>query len=732
MTMIKKYIEDKEGNQVLPITHFSAVKDSNGDSLEDILYTESTYDPTTYSGMGRKVLQKNMVSGVNTLTQDMMQATNTIYIIRYDFVLGEDIIVPANCILEFDGGSLSGAYTITGNNTGIEAGLVKIFSTDVMLAGSWNVVEAYPEWFGAKGDDIYDDSDAIQKCLSISSNLWFSEKTYLCNIIIDNPIHINGVVRKSRLRPYDSSKPVIKITDTTINSFHHIIENIVIDGQDEFPNQQTDPAFPTQIGVKFETTIQGSTVFNNVLFIRLEKGVYKSNGNFINTFNNCTFNMCNFGIYAVNGPHAHAGFDYINNCLFLVCFVGIYQNDTNGAADGIDINHCDFEAGLGIDVFLNIPYPVVNPISSIRFCHVEERPDPAECRRPTVIIDNTTYNSYGFYFVNSSILVENVVIQSMKLESSNVILTGSCSQYPDSAIIDKDSNSIIYSDNYTTNRYGSKVISHLGQKYILSDTQELHVDSGFVNNNKILGGDIIARYFFNKTDTTNKNYTNGEMQRGGIPVYENPISNNISTKIEITQSEIDAAAAQYGVESRGVFNSLNENGFDNVTFTPSPSSEYLYFIAKLVFKVSDIGTVSDNSVMSPVLDGTYNQLTKAKFIKDYEDKWMVISCIYGKYFQNSLYPGFITNVPCNFIFAYYELSGFKDKSIAEKYLNSRSICLLEDEYNYDIKKVFDNTYKDSILSNMRIPTGISAYNTTLGKPIYWNGSAWVDATGATV
>ena len=62
MTMYKKYIEDKDGNKVLPITHFSAVKNSNGDSLEDVLYTESTYDPTTYSGMGRKVLQKNMVS----------------------------------------------------------------------------------------------------------------------------------------------------------------------------------------------------------------------------------------------------------------------------------------------------------------------------------------------------------------------------------------------------------------------------------------------------------------------------------------------------------------------------------------------------------------------------------------------------------------------------------------------------------------------------------------------
>lgn len=29
-------------------------------------------------------------------------------------------------------------------------------------------------------------------------------------------------------------------------------------------------------------------------------------------------------------------------------------------------------------------------------------------------------------------------------------------------------------------------------------------------------------------------------------------------------------------------------------------------------------------------------------------------------------------------------------------------------------------------------TGTSIYDTTLGKPIWWNGTAWVDATGATV
>ena len=62
--------------------------------------TTGTTGDYPYNGMGRVVLQKNMVSNVNTLTQDMFYKgesgsrvpnTNTVFVIQHDFVLNSQI-----------------------------------------------------------------------------------------------------------------------------------------------------------------------------------------------------------------------------------------------------------------------------------------------------------------------------------------------------------------------------------------------------------------------------------------------------------------------------------------------------------------------------------------------------------------------------------------------------------------------------------------------------------------
>lgn len=184
--------------------------------------TTGTTGDYPYNGMGRVVIPKNMVNIaeqgepdniVNLLNQDAFEdgegnpLTNTVFVIQYDFVLGEDIEVPSNCLLEFDGGSISAGSgenmdTITGNNTGINAGLVKIFDTSVILSGTWNVSEVYPEWWGVAGYN-YGSNDylPITRALEFGAGkkvvFSYGKQYYLANpvqVYSGTEIVINGTI----------------------------------------------------------------------------------------------------------------------------------------------------------------------------------------------------------------------------------------------------------------------------------------------------------------------------------------------------------------------------------------------------------------------------------------------------------------------------------------------------------------------------------------------------------
>lgn len=80
-------------------------------------YSDKEYDPEHHSGLGRKVL-KLKPDGSNILTQEDFSDANTIYVIQYDFDLNDpngEINIPHGCVLEFDGGTLSGENTLSGS-----------------------------------------------------------------------------------------------------------------------------------------------------------------------------------------------------------------------------------------------------------------------------------------------------------------------------------------------------------------------------------------------------------------------------------------------------------------------------------------------------------------------------------------------------------------------------------------------------------------------------------------
>lgn len=81
----------------------------------------------------------------NLLTQEMLSQSNTVYHIQYDYSTNEDITVPSNCTLLFEGGSITGLtndLNFTGDST-LLMGDVRL--NNVVRNGVWRQTEKVRE-----------------------------------------------------------------------------------------------------------------------------------------------------------------------------------------------------------------------------------------------------------------------------------------------------------------------------------------------------------------------------------------------------------------------------------------------------------------------------------------------------------------------------------------------------------------------------------------------------------
>lgn len=104
------------------------------------------------------------------LKQDFFQQNNKTYYIKNNYILVENVTIPENCVLKFEGGTISGPFSIIGKHTMIEAGLEKIFGSDITLSGNWNVNSWNICWFGASVANN-DNSPYIKKALDVVYSL---------------------------------------------------------------------------------------------------------------------------------------------------------------------------------------------------------------------------------------------------------------------------------------------------------------------------------------------------------------------------------------------------------------------------------------------------------------------------------------------------------------------------------------------------------------------------------
>lgn len=224
------------------------------------------YNTNNPNGMGRIVLKKN-----DNFKEVVEKQTNgnTVFVIKYDFTLTGNVIVPTNCVLEFDGGSISGngtdKNTITGNNTRIKTS-ANCFKEGLSFNGTWNIPYICDDMFdtASYGDDDLV-VDAINKLQNPSIfNLIEINKEYHLDTMPETTYGSNnaGFVIRSNIRFVLNNTIYIKA-----NSFSNYFAIYIIDANNvEVSGGKTVGDVETHIGTKGE--------YGYGIFVKCSKNVY--------------------------------------------------------------------------------------------------------------------------------------------------------------------------------------------------------------------------------------------------------------------------------------------------------------------------------------------------------------------------------------------------------------------------------------------------------------------------
>lgn len=139
-----------------------------------------------------------------------IKKTRTRYVVLTEYDLnGEEVNMPRNSILEFRGGLLRNGVLHGKKNT-IISSAEKIFDESVSLDGNWSNTEFLPEWFGAKGDGVHDDTEPFQRAINSGSIIALSKTYKVYHLIINKSISIKGGCLKAFLDEYGNTRNLLK------------------------------------------------------------------------------------------------------------------------------------------------------------------------------------------------------------------------------------------------------------------------------------------------------------------------------------------------------------------------------------------------------------------------------------------------------------------------------------------------------------------------------------------
>tara|TARA_R110000796_G_scaffold68497_1_gene156976 strand:+ start:200 stop:2269 length:2070 start_codon:yes stop_codon:yes gene_type:complete len=201
----KTYVSISNAMAALPLPSDNnpfTIRDSVS-NLEDGYYIYLSTEVGGYKFLKTLEALANGYYVVNSLLDFDSLITNVtsgVWMIISDITLDANKTIPTGVILQFREAKINlSGFTLTGTNTKIDAGSTQIFNDSAILTG-FLIETAYPQWFGAKGDGVNDDTAALQSALDNAKNIeGKGEFLISSSLLIESGMSIKGVGGK---RPF--------------------------------------------------------------------------------------------------------------------------------------------------------------------------------------------------------------------------------------------------------------------------------------------------------------------------------------------------------------------------------------------------------------------------------------------------------------------------------------------------------------------------------------------------
>lgn len=477
-------------------------------------FKNKAYSTANFSGLGRVYLRKNIAGGRNILTQQMINQENTRYILQYDYDLnGQTIIIPANCVIEFEGGSISNG-NIQGNSTIIVSPSRRIFGDTTTLIGNWSIDCIYPEWFGAIADGIQDSSTAISHCIKMAHGsssgmtVKFGNGIYLVKAPIElsnlSVVKIEGEDKLISTIAGENIDYIFKFEDNDINRYFSF-SNISLDGKNK-----------TLHGI-YSTKLARSR-FENIRFTNFSKEALHIEYGWSNNINKCEFTNNNIGIYLSNQC-------YINNITETTIEgsnIGVYINNSAKC----NINKCTLQSNKGTAIYSRF----ANTSLSITKNHFESNAEE------------------GVTFANGETIVK-----------ADIILNGSTN--PETLSSAWTNQDVTISDNYCiSNKNNSFIFASALQSSTITTNFSRHIDNPFGPVN------LITTYL----DTNRCNISNIDISKNygfNLPIFPEYVLWNTPNRFP--------DLSDISIDNTGLYNFANTNYSDWIqNYSGSPTNNY--------------------------------------------------------------------------------------------------------------------------------------------------------------